>query len=244
MKSFRELSVIGRIFAAIHMFRMTYKVVFGRKPWLFAIATAALFAAFFAINMRTDEVLTMRHVFAWLIWLPSTITSVFFAMGLVSHERNAGMIETLFTSSPSRYRIWIIKFAVMMSVLTVYAGLIVTATSYAIYDIPLLLTWFYLMPPVLFLSALTVYFSVRLKSGNAAGLAMAALLVLMLMLGSGGTSRAPIFPFFNPLDKPDYITSFIWGRRVVVNKILFLVLAGVAFWRALRCLDRRERLLN
>jgi hypothetical protein len=244
MKSFRELNMRARVAAVLYTCKMMNRIVLGWKLWLFIAATVALYSAYFAIGIRTDDQLAMSEVFGWLIWLPSTVTGTFFGMGLVSHERNAGMLETLFTSSPSRYRLWIVKFAVMMSAMCVYVAAIATATSYLIFDVPIALTWLYVMPPTLFFSALTVYLSVKLKSGNAAGLCMAAILVLCLMMTQDGIAREGVFPLFNPLDKPESMSAFLWARRTVVNKSIYLILGGVAFWRALRGLDRRERLLD
>jgi len=252
MRSFRELSVPKKVAVVLLSLKMNYRVLFGWKALLFLAGTAIYFTAFLIIASRADEPLTLGHLLAWLIWLPTTLFAVFFSMEIISREQETGMIETLFVVSVSIYRLWIVKFVVLMLFVSLLALALIVATSAAIDTLsqgnvdpfPITLTLLYILPPLVFFAGLTVLFSVVFKSGNAAGLCMAAVLGFVLLLSQDGISTTVIFPYLNPFDIPLDKEAFLWIRTVVYNKVAYFVLGGVWFWQTLRWLNRRERLLQ
>jgi len=247
MKSFRELDSRAKLSASMLYLKMNFRVIFGSKVLLFISGALVYFAAFCVIRSRLDKPLSLTEALAWLVWLPVTVTTVFFSMELVSHERETGVIETLFMISVSRYRIWILKFVVLISFLVLETVVLVVMTDMLAIDLFIMLTVLYTIPPVVFFAALTILFSVMFRSGNAAGLCIAAILMFMLLLvqtSDGRIADVVIFPYLNPFDRPLNRATFDWARTVLFNKIGFLVLGCIWFWRALRRLERRERLLE
>jgi len=246
MKSFRELDIRAKLSASLLYLRMNFRIIFGRKVLLFIAGALIYFIAFCVIRSRSDRPLTLGEALAWLVWLPSTLMTVFFSMELVSHERETGVLETLFMASVSRYRVWIIKFVVMVLFISLTALLLIVLTDIFAIDLSITLTLLYTIPPLVFFAALTVLFSVMFKSGNAAALCIVAILMFMLLLvgsSDGRIAKVVIFPYLNPFDKPLDKDTFIWVRTVLFNKVGYLVLGCIWFWRALRRLERRERLL-
>jgi len=244
MRSFRELGVRARAGVVLLSLWMNCRIVFGWKMLLFLTGTAIYFVVFCLIRASMDEPITLGTALAWLVWLPTTVFGVFFAMDLVARERDAGLLETIFTVSVSLYRVWIIKFAVLMLSVTLLALALIALTDRIVIELPVMLTLVYVLPPLVFFAALTVLFSVVFKSANAAGLCMAAVLGFVLLVSRGGISTTRIFPYLNPFDMPPETEVFNWVRTVLYNKVGYVVLGGVWFWRALRWLDRRERLLQ
>ncbi len=222
---------------------LTLRVVFGAKALLFLVGVAIYFPIFCVVTVRTGATLTLQQVLFGLVWMPTTLFAVFFSMEMISRERDAGLLETLFTVSASSSRLWIFKFMTIIFCVALLALALITATYWYAADIPILLTLIYILPPVIFFAGLTTMFSVMLKSGTAAGICIAAVLGFVLIL-SEGLSTTIVFPYLNPFDKPNNVESFIWTRTVLYNKIAYVLLGGICFWRALRWLDRRERLLS
>ena len=222
---------------------MTLRVVFGVKALVFLAGAAIYFILFCVIAVKFEARLTLEDVLKFLVWMPTSIFAVFFSMEMISRERDAGLLETLFTVSASSSRLWIFKFMTITVCLTLLALALIVATYWYVADIPILLTLLSILPPIVFFSGLTTMLSAMLKSGTAAGICVAAILAFVFVT-SDELSTTIVFPYLNPFDKPYDIESFIWTRRVVYNKIAYLLLGGVCFWRALRWLDRRERLLN
>lgn len=222
---------------------MNLRVIFGAKALFFVAGTAIYFTIFCLIVANTAATLTLEQTLAWLIWLPSTLFAVFFSMEIISRERDAGMLETFFTVSVSIYRLWILRFATLMLGISLLAWALVAATERFVADLPVLLTLVYVLPPLVFFAGLTLFLSAMLKSANAAGICVIAILALV-MITAEGLSKVVIYPYLNPLVRPYYAEPFIWIRTTVYNKMAFTLLGGLWFWRALRWLDKRERLLK
>jgi ABC-type transport system involved in multi-copper enzyme maturation permease subunit len=243
MKSFRDLHVRGKISVIALYTMMNIRVVFGVKAILFLLATAIYYTAFYTIAVKTEAQLTLDQALAWLVWMPVTVFAVFFSMEMISRERDAGLLETLFTVSVSIYRLWIIKFLTLMLCVSVLALILIAVSYWYVVDIPIMLTFVYVLPPVIFFAGLTVLLSAMLKSGNAAGICVIALLAFV-MITYEGLGSTIVFPYLNPFERPYYTEPYIWVRTVAYNKIAYALLGVVWFWRALRWLDRRERLLK
>ena len=244
MKSFRELSLARKIAVILLYTRMNLRAGFGFKALFFLAATALYFTIFCLVVAYTDASLTLGQALAWLVWMPSTLFAVFFAMEVISRESEAGVLETFFTVSVSVYRLWIIKFITLIFCVILLALALIIAAERYVMDIPILLTLLAVLPPLLFFAGLTVLFSALFKSGNAAGICVAAILALVMLMSDGGIAESVVYPYLNPLVRPDRTEPFIWIRTAVYNKIAYTLLGGLWFWRALRWLDRRERLLR
>lgn len=243
MKSFHDLDPRSKIAVVLLYARMNLRVVFGRKALYCLAATAVYFAIFYAVLAGTGQNLTVFEALAWLVWLPATIFAVLFSMETISQEQDAGILELFFTVSVSPYRLWIIRFIALLLGVCVLALGLIALTDLLVLDLPVPLTLVYVFPPLLFFAGLTVLFSAMFKSANAAGLCTAAVLALVLITGEG-LSETVIYPYLNPLAKPMDAETFIWVRATVYNKIAYTLLGCVWFWRALRWLDKRERLLK
>ncbi len=243
MKTFRDLSPKSKISVVLLYTRMNLRVVFGRKALYCLAAAAVYFAIFYAVLANTGESITVVEALAWLVWLPATIFTVLFSMETISQEQDAGVLEAFFTVSVSPYRLWIIKFVTLLLGVCMLALALIALTDQFVLDLPVALTLVYVFPPLLFFAGLTMLFSAMFKSANAAGLCAVAILAFV-MITSEGLSTTVVYPFLNPFDRPMGAEPFIWVRRVVYNKIAYTLLGCVWFWRALRWLDRRERLLK
>lgn len=224
--------------------RINLKIVFGLKA-LIILAVAFVYVIILCvIAVNTDALsLSVGEALPFVVWIPLTVFAVLFSMDIISKERDANLIETFFTVSVSVYRLWLLKFMTLMACLTVLAFALIVATDIFIVELPVWITLVNVLPPVLFFASLTVLFSAMLNSANAAAMCVTAILAFV-MLTYEGLSKEVVYPFLNPLDKPIQVESFIWIRNAVWNKILYTLFGCVWFWRALKRLDRRERLLK
>lgn len=243
MKSFRSLSLSNKLSVVLLYTQINLRIVFGLKALFFLAGTVLYVVVLCLIAAATDEGFSVGRALPLVVWLPVTVYAVLFSMDIISRERDANLIETLFTVSVSVYRLWIIKFATLMACLALLAFALVVITDFFVVDLPILLALLNVLPPILFFASLTVLFSVMFKSANAAGLCVTAILAFVV-LTSEGLSTTVVYPYLNPFEKPIYLESFIWIRTVVYNKIAYFLLGCVWFWRALRRLDRRESLLK
>ena len=243
MQSFRQLNSRTKISVFLLYARINLKIVFGLKAMWFLAGAAVYIVVLCLIALNSGNAWSIAQALPLAVWIPVTIIAVLFSMDIISKERDANLIETLFTVSVSVYRLWIIKFVTLMVCLTLLAYALIVTTDLFIVDLPILVTLVNVLPPVLFFASLTMLFSVMFKSANAAAMVVTAILAFV-MLVSEGLSTTVVYPYLNPFTKPVDYESFVWIRMVVYNKIAYTLFGCVWFWRALRWLDRRERLLK
>lgn len=244
MKTFRNLSLLSKISVVLLYTRITLKIVFGLKA-LMVLAVALLYVVVLClIAVNTDALsLSVGQALPFVVWIPLTVFAVLFSMDIISRERDANLLETFFTVSVSVYRLWLLKFMTLMACLGLLALALIVITDIFVVDLPIWITLLNVLPPILFFASLTVFFSALLNSANAAAMCVTAILAFV-MLTYEGLSTTVIYPFLNPFEKPVQTESFIWIRNVVWNKIVYSLLGCVWFWRALKRLDHRERLLK
>lgn len=243
MKPFRDLSLGNKLHVVALYTRMNMRALFGWKSLVFLAAVGVYYPAFCYVVVWTEARLTLGQALGCLVWMPSTLFAVFFAMEMVSRERDAGLLETFFTVSVSAYRIWITKFLTLALCTTLLAFALVVVSWWFVVDISIPLTLIAVLPPLYFFASLAVLLSAMLKSGNAAGIVMLALLAFVAV-ASDGLGSTVVYPFLNPFDRPYDTDPYVWARTVVYNKLAFVLLSGVVFWRSLRWLDKRERMLK
>ena len=242
MATFRELSIPAKISIVLLSLKFNYRIVFGRKV-LVLLAGVLIYFAAACIVLNRMEASTLDDALFWLVWIPTTVVTVFLSMDLLMSEHSSGVLETLFTVSASRHRIWLIKFAVVMLLSCLLALLLIVLTYLFAVDLPILLTWIYVIPPLVFVASGTVLLSVIFKSGNIAVLLVTAFLLLEVLIRRAGSHRVT-YLFHNPFDKPVDIEPFIWARTVFYNKVFYTAWGCVWFAIALWLIQRRERLLE
>lgn len=244
MTSFRSLSLPSKLEVVLLYTRINLKIVFGLKALLLLAGTLLYVVVLCLLAVYTEVLsLSVGQALPLVIWLPLTLFAVIFSMDIISRERDANLIETFFTVSGSVYRLWIIKFATLMGSLSFLAFALILTTDLFVVEVPIWLTLLSVLPPILFFASLTVLLSALTGSANAAGLCVTAILAFVVIT-SEGLATTVVYPYLNPFEKPVHVESFIWNRNVVYNKIAFFLLGCVCFWRALRRLDHREKLLK
>jgi len=242
MKSFRDLSWKSKAHVVGLYTRMNVRALFGWKALVYLAAVAVYYPTFCYIVVRTEARLTLGQALGWLVWLPSTLFAVFFAMEMIARERDAGILETFFTVSVSTYRIWLTKLLTLALCVSLLAFVLVVVSCWYVVEISIPLTLVAVLPPLYFFASLSLLLSAMLKSGNAAGIIMLALLAFVAV-SSEGLGATVVYPYLNPFDRPHDTDPYVWVRTVVYNKLAFTLLSGVISWRSLRWLDKRERLL-
>lgn len=243
MGSFRGLSMRAKLAVLMLYLRINIKIVFGRKVLWFLIGAVIYETILYIVAMNSDNAIPAAEGLMLSVWAPTIIMTVLFSMDIISKERDANMIETLFTVSVSVYRLWLIKFTTLMVCMTIFASILILIANAFLLDLPFFTTLVSVLPPVLFFSTFTMYLSVLLKSATIAGMVVTAILAFCA-LTFDGASQAVVYPFLNPFDKPIETENFIWIRSLIYNKIGYTLLGSVGLWRAMKWLDSRERLLG
>ncbi len=231
-KSIIQLSVLVR------------KILFGGKFFYFLFAAAVFIGIVIFVNYADEEEspLTLAQSLIVLMMLPMSVLAVYLSMIIIPQEKEMRTIETLFSMPGSRYRIWLVKIAVMFVFLSIFLVLFESLTFFLVTDLDFFETFWHVMPSVYFLSGLTFYFSVKTKSSNAAGM-LTGLVVFFIVIFADPLHRTPYFLYLNPYDKPRAIDPSLWSKYVFQNHIGLFAIGTLFFYFGLNKLLQRERIV-
>lgn len=245
---FFDLPLKQQLQVAREIFRLHASLIFSRKFIWFLLGLLAYMVLRYIINYHSDvsERVTQQSVIPALLLLPLVAMAVLTNMFLISAEKENRTLESMFTLAGSRYRIWLLRIAVLQTVLLALSYALAVIAFFTFTDLAIFGTALHVFVPVFFVGNLTLYFSVKLRSalgaGLLTGLMLFVFLVLELIFRNIGQYRYGLF--FNPYALPREIDPATWNTWVWQNRIGILILGGAFLYAALRGMDRRERLLQ
>jgi Na+/proline symporter len=149
----------------------------------------------------------------------------------------------MFTTAGSRYKVWLLRLGTLNVILFILAFALSAVAFFTITDIPIIGMALHGFVPAFFVGNMTLYFAVRFRSGFAAGMVAAGLLVLILMF-SELLNETRYFLYFNPYDVPRRLDPGTWNLWMWQNRVGVLCLGGFLLFAALRGMEVRERLLR
>ncbi|RKY89562.1 hypothetical protein DRQ09_01135 [candidate division KSB1 bacterium] len=219
------------------------KILFSHKFFYFSGAAFLYFIITCVINyFSKGDHLSGPAVMPVLLQIPSVILIIFLSMEIVSYERENKTIESVFTVSGSIYKVWLIKLGVMYLVILSIMFIMDILSFFFVADFPVGGMLFHSFVPLLLIGNMTFYFSVRLRSGNAAGM-ITVIIVLFFLFLSEPLQNSRFFLFLNPYAKPRDLEIVIWERIVFQNRIGIIAISSLFLYLGLTATKKRERLL-
>ncbi len=242
---FAQLSWPARLRAAWDIFRLQSQLLFSHRLFWFLFGVAAWLVFLYIINYRQPLLSRLQTdaVFTLVLELPLGVLAILLSMQIIASEKEKRTLEVMFTAAGSRYKLWLLRFGSLHLLLALLAVVLNLFAFFFFTDIPLFTAALHAFIPAFFISTLTLFFSVRLRSGLAAGMITAGLSSVLLLF-SAELSDTAYTVFFNPYAvfrhvDPEVRTLWMWQNRISIT------IAGLLFYfGALRGLDKRERLLK
>lgn len=220
------------------------KLLFGRHWWMYLLGLSLWFGW-----------LVLRVVVGWaeapwgpadvqngVLSVPLLILAIYLGMSSFAMEIEERTIEGLFTVSGNRYRPFIVRIATGVAFLMVAAFFLSGLAWTFLTAFPIVVVTLNAMAPVLLYFALALTFSVLFKGAIPAGLTVAPLLALNVVL-AGPTHGTRYNVFFNYLDRPVGADEVEWLIMAVQNRMALVVAIGLLLFYTVRLTDKRERLL-
>jgi ABC-type transport system involved in multi-copper enzyme maturation permease subunit len=242
---FADLSARAQLSIAWEIFRLQARIVFSHKFVWFMAGILIYFVVAYIINYNQSviERMPMEDVLPVLLEFPLAALAVYLSMQVIASEKDNRTLEVMFTTAGSRYKVWLLRLGTLNVILLILAFALSALAFFTFTDIPIIGMALHAFVPTFFAGSMTLYFAVRFRSGFAAGMVAAGLLVLMLMFVEP-LSETRYFLFFNPYEVPRRLDPGTWNLSMWQNRIGVLVLAGLMLFAALRGMEVRERLLR
>ena len=221
------------------LIRYNLKIIFaGRFLWFLLAALA--FYVFFMVVSVYDNVEINTALLYQITFFPAVLLIFYPVVFGIQRDEDARMLEILFGIPDYRYKVWLVRIALIFAQAFVFLILFGMVGSWLLYPVDPVRLAAQLLFPVCFLGSLSFLFSTWIKNGNATAVVM-VLLGLMLTMTSELFEDTLWDVFLNPYDMPREYSELAWRQIIWKNRVFLSVGTVVCILGALLNLQRRER---
>lgn len=225
--------------------RLQAQIIFSKKFIWFMAGILGYFGLVYVINYRQPIIdrMTQEDILPWLLAFPLSVLAVLLNMQLIASEKENRTLEVMFTTAGSRYNAWLLRLGTLNLLLLAVAFGLSVLSFFGIADLVIVGTALHGFVPAFLAGSMTLYFSVKFRSGFAAGMVSAGILLLVLIF-SEAINETRYFLYFNPYSVPRQLDPETWNLWMWQNRITAVCAGLLLQFFALRGLEKRERLLG
>lgn len=239
MKRAKYISnLIDLILKQVHY---NFKIIFGGKFFYFLLAAFGFFVLVTVINLFSNNNIEELDIYNLLLF-PALLLVFYPTTFGIQNDDDASMLEIIFGIPNYRYKVWLVRFVLILVMVFVILVMIGLLSSITLIPAPILEYVSHLMFPVFFMGALSFMFSTLVKNGS--GTAVVIIIIGMaIWILSEELAHSEWNVFLNPFDMPSDMNETIWEERVFSNR-LYLACGGiVALLSGLINLQNREKFI-
>lgn len=219
--------------------RYNLKIIFANKFIFFLIAAILFFLLVTTISLFSDSSPNEGTVYG-LLMFPGLLIIFYPAAFGIQNDVDANMIETLFGIPNYRYKVWLVRIALIYAVVFIILVGLSGLSAFAIMPVPILEMTFQLMFPIFFLGSLAFMLSTLIRNGNGAAVVM-VIIGVAFWIASDIIDHSKWNIFLNPFDMPSDLNEAIWADITMNNRIYLTVGSVLSILWGLLNLQKREK---
>ena len=231
--------MLNSIKLAGRLIRYNLKIIFAGKFFWFLLAALGFYLFFMVVAVLDNEETDISLIYE-ISFFPALLLIFYPTVFGIQRDEDARMLEILFGIPDYRYKVWLVRIALIFAQVYVLLVIFACIGSYLLYPINPMSVASQLIFPVCFLGSLAFFFSTRIKSGNATAVVM-VLVGFVLTFFSAILERTFWNIFLNPYDPPRQFSQLAWQGIVWKNRVFLSVGTVVFLLGALLNLQKRER---
>ncbi len=158
----------------------------------------------------------------------------------IQNDKDARMLEIIFSIPNYRYSIYLLRFVISMLLLSIILLILATVSVLTIVYIPVFYMVYQVMFPLFFIACLSFLFTTIVKNANGAAVIL-VIIGLFFWILSAPLQFNKWNIFLNPFNTPTTIGLDIWDTTVFQNRIMLLIGAVISILWALINLQKREK---
>lgn len=233
------MRIVPKIKLGLNILNYNLRIVFANKFIYFLIAAVAFFLMVIGIVLFNNESFAQHDVYSVLIF-PGILIAFYPVIFNIQNDKDARMLEIIFGVPNYRYKVYLVRFLISMLLLFSILVFMSWFAVFAIVKIPVFITVYQLMYPLLFLSCVAFLFTTLLR--NASGAAVIMIIIgLFFMILSENLQYSKWNIFLNPFDVPSEISLTVWKNVLYQNRLMLIIGSVVALLWSLINLQRREK---
>ena len=223
------------------MFSYNMKIIFANKFIWFLLASVGFFIFLVVWNLFTDVTFTIDVVYKMLLF-PGVLLVFYPTCFGIQNDIDAQMLEILFGIPNYRYKVWLVRIAMIYVVTFIVLILLTFISSWLLVDFSPFRMVYHLMFPIFFLGCLGFGLSTLVKSGNGTAVVMVIIGFVFFIL-SEPLEGSKWNIFLNPFAMPSDVQEVIWRETVIYNRIILSVGVILTVLLGLFRLQKREKFM-
>ncbi len=235
----KKFELRNSLTVGIRMIRYNLRIIFANRFIWFLLAGFAFFA-FFAIQMVLNRQSINDGAVYNLLIFPGILLIFYPSVFGIQNDDDSRMLEILFGIPNYRYKIWLVRLALIYILIFFIIILFAEVASVLLYKINILEMAYQLMYPIVFLGSMAFMFSTVVKNGNGTAVVMVLIGVALFIL-SESISGTQWNVFLNPFEIPGNMNQVIWQGIISKNRIFLGAGMLVFILYGLFNLQKREK---
>ncbi|MCD6354492.1 MAG: hypothetical protein J7L95_02995 [Prolixibacteraceae bacterium] len=235
----KKIKIQNSIIILIRMIRYNLKIIFANRFIWFLIAAFAFFV-FFAVQTVLNRTNIGEGTIYNLLIFPGILLIFYPSVFGIQNDDDSRMLEILFGIPNYRYKVWLVRLAMIYILIFIIIALFATIASVLLYKINILEMAYQLMYPIIFLGSMAFMFSTLIKNGNGTAVVMVLIGVALIIL-QDAVDRTQWNVFLNPFRIPNNFNEVIWQGLISKNRIFLGVGMLVFILYGLFNLQKREK---
>ena len=219
--------------------RYNLKIIFANKFIYFLLSAVIFFLLVTILNLaNSDSNPTEGLVYYWLL-VPGILLIFYPTVFGIQSDVDTRMIEILFGIPNYRYKVWLIRMALIYFVVFFILILLSLISSFALVSISIFSMVFQLMFPIFFLGSAAFMVSTLVRNGNGTAVVMVVLGLFFWI--STGFLPNKFNLFLNPFSMPSDVNEVVWANTTLNNRIYIFVMTIIWILFGLIRLQKREK---
>ena len=219
--------------------RYNLKIIFANKFIFFLLAAVGFFLFVAIVNLFSDSNPTEGSVFYTLLF-PGILLIFYPSAFGIQNDSDARMLEILFGIPNYRYKVWLVRLALIYVVVFVILIGLSFFAGLAMASVPVMEMVYQLMFPIFFLGSLSFMVSTLARNGNGTAVVMVVIGVAF-WISSGILEASKWNIFLNPFMMPSDMNEAIWMDITLKNRIYLSVGTVLVMLYGLLNLQKREK---
>ena len=219
------------------------RIIFANRFIWFLAGSVIFYLGLSVIYVFDKDVSNMRDLYG--VFLFSGVLLVFYPTAFgIQNDQDARTIEILFGIPNYRYKVWLVRIALIFMVAYIIMLIFTLLSSILIVKFHFLNMTAQVMFPVVFLGLMAFMLSTVIRNGNGTAVIMIILgIVFMMFNDSGGMQKSQWNIFLNPYQLPNDVNEAAWAIITFKNRIVLSIGSVIFLLAALYNLQKREKFM-
>ncbi len=223
------------------LIKYNLKIIFANRFIYFLLAAVIFFLLVTILYLASSEAdISEGTIFYWLL-VPGLLLVFYPTVFGIQNDVDSRMIEILFGIPNYRYKVWLVRMALIYLVVALILFILAALSSIFLIPIPVLEMVYQLMFPVFFVGCAAFMVSTLIKNGNGTAVVM----VIVGLFFWFGTAFLPykFNLFLNPFSVPSDVNEVIWADTTMNNRVYIFIGTIIFVLTGLIMLQKREKFI-